>query len=62
MDYTPHTEEDIAQMKTAVGIANVEELFADIPAQYILTAITGYSGASFRAGNNLSPEWHQSGK
>jgi len=36
MDYTPHTEEDIAQMKTAVGIANVEELFADIPAQYIL--------------------------
>ena len=36
MDYTPHTGEDIAQMKAAVGIADVEELFADIPAKYRL--------------------------
>jgi glycine dehydrogenase subunit 1 len=36
MDYTPHTEEDIAQMKTALGIADVEDLFADIPAKYLL--------------------------
>ena len=36
MDYTPHTTEDIAQMKAAVGITNVEDLFADIPAKYRL--------------------------
>ena len=39
MDYTPHTGEDIAQMKRAVGIADVEELFADIPAEYRLTQL-----------------------
>lgn len=39
MDYTPHTGEDIAQMKAAVGIADVEELFADIPAKYRLTQL-----------------------
>jgi glycine dehydrogenase subunit 1 len=36
MDYTPHTGEDIAQMKAALGIADIEELFADIPAKYRL--------------------------
>ena len=36
MDYTPHTEVDIAQMKAAIGINNVEELFADIPEKYHL--------------------------
>ncbi len=36
MDYTPHTEADIAQMKKAVGIAEVAELFADIPGKYRL--------------------------
>ncbi len=39
MDYTPHTGEDIAQMKAAVGIAEVEELFADIPAKYRLSQL-----------------------
>ncbi|MEN6623889.1 MAG: aminomethyl-transferring glycine dehydrogenase subunit GcvPA [Smithella sp.] len=39
MDYTPHTGEDIAQMKSAVGIAEVEELFADIPAGYRLSQL-----------------------
>ncbi|MGV8057217.1 MAG: aminomethyl-transferring glycine dehydrogenase subunit GcvPA [Smithellaceae bacterium] len=39
MDYTPHTGEDIARMKAAVGIANVEDLFADIPAKYRLTQL-----------------------
>lgn len=37
MDYTPHTGEDIAQMKAVVGITDVEELFADIPAKYRLS-------------------------
>ena len=36
MDYTPHTEADIAQMKKVVGIAEVAELFADIPEKYRL--------------------------
>ena len=36
MDYTPHTSEDIVQMKAAIGIANIEELFADIPEKYRL--------------------------
>jgi glycine dehydrogenase subunit 1 len=31
MDYTPHTNEDIVQMKKSVGISSLEELFADIP-------------------------------
>jgi glycine dehydrogenase subunit 1 len=39
MDYTPHTDEDIARMKTAVGIAGLEELFADIPRKYRLTRL-----------------------
>ena len=39
MDYTPHTEVDIAQMKAAIGINNVEELFADIPAKYRLAQL-----------------------
>jgi glycine dehydrogenase subunit 1 len=36
MDYTPHTDEDIARMKSAIGIAGLEELFADIPPKYRL--------------------------
>jgi glycine dehydrogenase subunit 1 len=36
MDYTPHSNEDIAQMQAAIGIKNIEELFADIPAKYRL--------------------------
>ncbi|NTW77516.1 MAG: aminomethyl-transferring glycine dehydrogenase subunit GcvPA [Syntrophaceae bacterium] len=36
MNYTPHTGEDVAQMKAAVGITDIEELFADIPAKYRL--------------------------
>jgi glycine dehydrogenase subunit 1 len=36
MDYTPHTDDDIKQMKKAVGIESIEELFADIPEKYRL--------------------------
>jgi glycine dehydrogenase subunit 1 len=39
MDYTPHTSEDIAQMKAAIGIANLEELFADIPQKHRLNQL-----------------------
>lgn len=36
MDYCPHTPEDIAQMKSAIGIASIDELFADIPEKFRL--------------------------
>lgn len=36
MDYTPHTDDDTKQMKKAVGIESIEELFADIPEKYRL--------------------------
>jgi glycine dehydrogenase subunit 1 len=36
MDYTPHTDEDIAQMKKAIGIASLEDMFADIPEKFCL--------------------------
>lgn len=39
MDYTPHTLEDITQMKAVIGIAGIEELFADIPQKYILNKL-----------------------
>ena len=31
MDYCPHTPDDIKQMQAAIGVANLDELFADIP-------------------------------
>ena len=39
MDYCPHTPEDIAQMKVAIGVGGVEELFADIPDKFRLKGI-----------------------
>lgn len=36
MDYCPHTPEDVAQMQAAVGIASIDELFADIPQKFRL--------------------------
>jgi glycine dehydrogenase subunit 1 len=36
MDYTPHTDEDIVRMKEVIGIAGLEELFADIPEKFRL--------------------------
>ena len=32
MSYSPHTEADRARMLEAVGVASVDDLFADIPA------------------------------
>jgi glycine cleavage system pyridoxal-binding protein P len=31
MDYCPHTPDDIKQMQVAIGVASIEDLFADIP-------------------------------
>ncbi|HRS96891.1 MAG TPA: hypothetical protein P5040_01815, partial [Smithella sp.] len=36
MDYCPHTPDEIQQMKAAVGIRDLEELFADIPEKFKL--------------------------
>ena len=33
MDYTPHTDEQAAQMLEVIGLRSIEELFADIPAE-----------------------------
>lgn len=36
MDYCPHTTDDIAQMQSVVGIASIDDLFADIPQKFRL--------------------------
>ena len=36
MDYCPHTTDDIKQMQAAISIANLDELFADIPKKFRL--------------------------
>jgi glycine dehydrogenase subunit 1 len=45
MDYTPHTNEDVAQMKAAIGIAGLEELFADIPQKFRLKQMSDIPAA-----------------
>jgi len=39
MDYCPHTPDDIKQMQAAIGVANIEELFADIPEKFRIKQI-----------------------
>jgi len=39
MDYCPHTSEDIEQMQAAIGVAGLDELFADIPQKFRLKQI-----------------------
>ena len=39
MDYCPHTPDDIAQMQSVVGIASIDELFADIPQKFRLKSV-----------------------
>ena len=39
MDYCPHTREDIEQMQAAIGVAGLDELFADIPQKFRLKQI-----------------------
>ena len=34
--YLPHTEEDIKKMLDAIGITDIEQLFADIPRELML--------------------------
>ena len=33
MPFIPHTDQDVAEMLAAIGAANVEELFDEIPAE-----------------------------
>ncbi|MGA2781241.1 MAG: aminomethyl-transferring glycine dehydrogenase subunit GcvPA [Smithella sp.] len=39
MDYCPHTPDDIKQMQASIGIAGIDELFADIPKKFRLKQI-----------------------
>ena len=39
MDYCPHTQDDIKQMQAAIGVAGIDELFADIPQKFRLKQI-----------------------
>ncbi|MFZ3156543.1 MAG: aminomethyl-transferring glycine dehydrogenase subunit GcvPA [Smithella sp.] len=39
MDYCPHTPDDIKQMQVAIGVASIEELFADIPEKFRIKQI-----------------------
>ena len=39
MDYCPHTPEDITLMQSAIGIASIDELFADIPQKFRLKSV-----------------------
>jgi glycine dehydrogenase subunit 1 len=39
MDYCPHTDNDIKQMQSAIGISHIEELFADIPEKFRIKQI-----------------------
>jgi glycine dehydrogenase subunit 1 len=39
MDYCPHTPDDIKQMQAVVGVANFDDLFADIPEKFRLKQI-----------------------
>jgi glycine dehydrogenase subunit 1 len=45
MDYCPHTTEDIKQMQAAIGVAGLDELFADIPQKFRLKQIPDIPGA-----------------
>ncbi len=39
MDYCPHTQGDIDQMMAAIGISDINELFADIPEKFRLKSL-----------------------
>jgi glycine dehydrogenase subunit 1 len=39
MDYCPHTPDDIKQMQAVIGVASIEELFADIPEKFRIKQI-----------------------
>ena len=35
MPYGPHTDDDRARMLATIGVASIDELFADIPAEVV---------------------------
>ncbi|MGP8155064.1 MAG: aminomethyl-transferring glycine dehydrogenase subunit GcvPA [Smithella sp.] len=45
MDYCPHTSDDINRMQAAIGVASIDELFADIPQKFRLKQMPDISGA-----------------
>lgn len=45
MDYCPHTPADIKEMQAAVGINDIEELFADIPQKFQLKQMPDFPAA-----------------
>ncbi|MGQ0678576.1 MAG: aminomethyl-transferring glycine dehydrogenase subunit GcvPA [Actinomycetota bacterium] len=44
MDYTPHTEQDVAAMLETIGVSSVEDLFAPIPEHLRLGRRLGLAG------------------
>jgi glycine dehydrogenase subunit 1 len=71
MDYCPHTPDDIAQMQSVVGIASIDELFADIPQKFRLQSVLDIPAAlseqetiatmSSIAGKNKLPQFTLTG-
>jgi glycine dehydrogenase subunit 1 len=71
MDYCPHTPDDIKQMQSAVGIASIDELFADIPQKFRLKQMPDIPAAlseqetiaamSIIAGKNKLPQFTLTG-
>jgi glycine dehydrogenase subunit 1 len=71
MDYCPHTADDIAQMQAVVGIASIDELFADIPQKFRLKSVLDIPAAlseqetiaamSSIAGKNKLPQFTLTG-
>jgi glycine dehydrogenase subunit 1 len=45
MDYCPHTPDDIKQMQASIGVANLDELFADIPEKFRLKQMSNIPAA-----------------
>jgi glycine dehydrogenase subunit 1 len=45
MDYCPHTLDDIKQMQASIGVANLDELFADIPEKFRLKQMSNIPAA-----------------
>ena len=41
MPFIPHTEADVADMLTAIGAPDIESLFAEIPGELRIRALSG---------------------
>jgi hypothetical protein len=71
MNYCPHTPDDIKQMQASIGIAGIDELFADIPQKFrlknmldipaALSELETLSVLSDLAGKNKLPQFTLTG-